>query len=408
MSSTKCARWFRTDSSLHRSAGSSRDSRTECATRRPEVASSPALFQECPKAFFSADSLFRPPMSNLFLEISHIAGLNRLFAHANRARPIILAFHGVTGDPPGSSFYNHQGKHLHRSRFLQLMKHLEKRFSVVPLRKILDWLSVGTALPPRAVALTFDDGYRNNLTEAIPVLTSFNLPATIFIVTDFVFEGTMLWMDRLISAIGLTQKPRVMLEWGEREHILELTTASKKVQADRKIRSHCKTLNREDRNRFLNALIEALEVDPNKLKEAWRNHDPLTPEEVTEISRRGFEIGSHGMTHTIVSRMKPQQMVLELTRSRDLLATQTGEECASFSYPNGSPGDFDERTELAVRESGYDCALTTVKRRLSGKSNRFELPRHILADNSTSLGEFASGVSGLHGFLAALKRKGSE
>jgi len=333
-----------------------------------------------------------------FFSISAGLGMHRLFALLNRNRPIVLAFHGVTAEKPGH-LCNYQGKHLHLPIFTRLMEYLAKRYNPVPLGSVVDWLEKDVHLPERAVAVTFDDGYRNVLTNAAPVLERLGIPATLFVVTDFVYNKQMLWPDRLISALSLTQKESLRVETKTGAKEMSLGSQSKRIDADRCLRSRAKALPDLERVNMLDAVIGQCGVEESRLAGAWPDHEPLEPEELRQLPAMGIEVGSHTCSHGIVSHYPPEQQRRELDRSRSAIEETLGKPCAEFSYPNGAVGDFDAGTRNQVIAAGYRCAVTTVQQRVQAGVDRYEIPRYILTHNDIGVNEFGAGVSGYQSFL---------
>jgi peptidoglycan/xylan/chitin deacetylase (PgdA/CDA1 family) len=334
--------------------------------------------------------------------ISGALGVDRLFAFLNRGRPVVLAFHGVTDEAPGH-LCNHEGLHLHLPVFERLMAFIAARYRAVPLARVADWLEGRGTMPDRAVAVTFDDGYRNVLTQAAPVLHRHGIPATLFVATDFVFRGEMLWWDRLLGALYLTREPRLALETSGATLELALASAADKIAADFRLRAVCKALPDAERVALLDRVVETLGVERTRLARAWGDYAPLSPDELKRLPGFGVEVGSHTCSHAILTRVSDEQMARELTESKRLVEASVDAPCRHFSYPNGSPADFDARTRRAVVDAGYRGAVTTVKRAVSPNQDPFEIPRCLLTHNHITLNEFAAEVSGLPRFLRDVK-----
>lgn len=341
-------------------------------------------------------------MKQSIFSISGALGVDRLFAFFNRNRPVILVFHGVTAEAPGH-LCNYEGLHLHLPIFERLMEFVASRYHAVSLARIVDWMEGRADLPERAVAVTFDDGYRNVLTHAAPVLSRLDIPATLFVATDFVFGGEMLWTDRLLSALYLTSEPRLRLETPHENVDLALRTDADKIAADRRLLALAKALPDRDRVALLDRVVEALKVDESRLSTAWGDHAPVAPDELAQLRALGVDAGSHTCSHAIVARMSREQMTRELAESKRLIESATGVACEHFSYPNGGPSDFDEHTRQAVMDAGYRCAVTTIKTAVSPAHDRFAIPRCTLTHNRITLSEFAAEVSGFPRFLRGVK-----
>jgi peptidoglycan/xylan/chitin deacetylase (PgdA/CDA1 family) len=146
-------------------------------------------------------------------------------------------------------------------------------------------------------------------------------------------------------------------------------------------------------------------VGERELAGAWHDHDPLRPEDLKTLVERGIEVGSHTQGHKILTRCTPDQTRRELEESKNFIESATGKPCDEFSYPNGGRGDFDARTGEAARKAGYRLAVTAIPARVPRRQDPFEIPRYTIADNRTSMAEFAAELSGYPGYIRAIKRR---
>ncbi len=341
-------------------------------------------------------------MKEAIFSISGALGVDRLFAFLNRNRPVVLVFHGVTAEAPGH-LCNHEGLHLHRLIFERLMTFIASRYHAVSLSRVVDWLEGRGTLPDRAVVITFDDGYRDVLTEAGPVLKRLGIPATLFVATDFVFHGEMLWPDRLSSALYLTREPRLVIESPRGTLDLPLGREAEKIVAEGRLLAVLKSLSDSERIALLDRVVERLGVDETRLATAWPDFAPLSPNELARLPEFGIEVGSHSCSHAIVARMGEAQVARELAESKRLIEAAVGRGCEHFSYPNGGPADYDARTRRHVIGAGYRSAVTTIKTAVTPAQDPFEIPRCVLTHNRITLSEFASEVSGLPRFLRGVR-----
>ncbi len=343
-------------------------------------------------------------MRQAIFSTSGALGIHRLFAFLNRNRPIVLTFHGVTATPP-RNICNYEGMHLELPVFARLMEHVASRYRAVPLARVVEWLEGGSAPLERAVVVTFDDGFRNVLTTAAPVLQRLNLPATLFVATDFVFDRKMLWPDRLLSALALTPRAGIDVEWDNASHVLDLRDDAHKIAANRRLRAVCKALPQSERLALVERVIDRLGVEESRLPGAWDGQRPLDPSELKKLPEAGIEVGSHTCSHPIVSRLEPREAKRELEESKRRIEAATGRPCLDFAYPNGGPGDFNPETHRAVKEAGYRSAVTTIKRRVARADGCFEIPRCTLTHNQVTIEEFASEVSGFPSALRAVRQR---
>ena len=341
-------------------------------------------------------------MKETIYSISGAFGVNRLSASLHRHRPIILTFHGVTSDT-SDSLCNAEGLHLRRSIFERLMQHVAPNYRVVPVSRIVEWLEGNAPAPERAAAITFDDGFRNVLTDAAPSLKRLGLPATLFISTDFVFRGKMLWPDRLIAALALTRETRLDIDVSGGPRSFDISTRERKLEVNAALNAACKLMAQEERLIVVNDIARRLGVDDAALAFAWDGFRPIDPDEMKLLAGVGIAVGAHTCSHPILARLSASEQTRELSESKRLIESVTGVPCDEFAYPNGGPGDFDAQTRKAVIAAGYRCAFTTVKRRVATSDDRFEIPRCTLTHNGISLAEFSAEMSGFPGTLRALR-----
>ncbi|MDO8728494.1 MAG: polysaccharide deacetylase family protein [bacterium] len=252
------------------------------------------------------------------------------------------------------------------STFRWHMKALAENFNVLSLSDALEMLENGH-LPPRAVCVTFDDGYRSIHDLALPVLVEYKIPATIFVSTGYL-DGENMWNDRIIEAARiLPEGPLDLSEIG-----LGIYTVP--------------SLNR--RKNMIDFLIDSakyLPTDtrlnlPAKLENFNGNvqtaHLMLTREMVIALSKRGVEIGGHTVSHPILTSLTNDESKYEITQCKVELEKLIGKPVTLFAYPNGKKDvDFDERHAKMVSEAGYVAAFTTAIGAVNATNDNFHLPR---------------------------------
>jgi peptidoglycan/xylan/chitin deacetylase (PgdA/CDA1 family) len=246
------------------------------------------------------------------------------------------------------------------------MELLARSFNVLPLHEALQLLDAGR-LPPRAVCITFDDGYRSIHDLALPILKEYGLPATIFVTSGYLGDRNM-WNDRIIEAVQTL--PAGQLDLSE----LGLGAYSLSSLDDRK-----STLGRlTEESKYLipaarNGLIARLEA---LVGDALAHGLMLTPDMVVNLDREGIEIGAHTVTHPILTSLDDGSAKTEIIGSKEELETLLGKPVRLFAYPNGKVGmDFNDTHVAMVRASGYAAAFTTAIGPVTRTMDRYQLPR---------------------------------
>lgn len=295
------------------------------------------------------------------------AGVPALSRRLQRRRLTILMFHGVEAEPlsPPCS-YVHGAATLRRE-----LEYVRQYFHVLPLEEALERLDAGT-LPDRAAAITFDDGTRNLLTHAAPVLRDVGLPAAVFLATGPMGTDETLWPDRLWLAFARTNAPEVDLT------LFGLGTVSLRCAADRgaacvAVVGRMKDSPDEERMARVESLIATLEPDLDGDPGPFRM---LSWEEAHALAGdANVTLHPHSVTHPILSRCSDEKVEWEVFESCATLERETGRTPSVFAYPNGGPQDFDERARVALRRRGVRWALATTRGLANRKSDPLALPR---------------------------------
>jgi peptidoglycan/xylan/chitin deacetylase (PgdA/CDA1 family) len=243
---------------------------------------------------------------------------------------------------------------------------LSRLFNVLPLDEAVDMAAEGV-LPRRAVAITFDDGYRNNVDVALPILKKYRLPATIYLATSFL-DGGRMFCDTAIECVRRLPTGAVDLSpfgLGRRN----VDDMASRVSIADDLNDAIKYRPTEERA----ALCERLEsmVDaplPDDLM--------MTSEQVTRVSREGITFGGHTVNHPNMAGLDTDTARQEIVRNRDAITSLTGQAPKSFAYPFGKPGtDYTISTMALVREAGYSSAVTMSWGVATVDSQRYQLPR---------------------------------
>lgn len=252
-------------------------------------------------------------------------------------------------------------------RFDQLMRFISENFTVLSLPEAVERLQSG-GLPQRACSITFDDGYADNLTIALPILEKYQLPATVFIATGYL-DGGRMFNDAVIDAVALSKKTELDLN-GINLGLHPLNSTEHKLAAINAILNRIKFSTPALRDRQVEAILEAADCAPLPADIM------LTSQQVRELSDRGVEVGGHTVAHTILSTLDDERALEEITNGKRQLERLVGKPIISFAYPNGKPGrDYAEHHVPLVRAAGFKHAVSTAQGVGTRESDIYQLPR---------------------------------
>jgi peptidoglycan/xylan/chitin deacetylase (PgdA/CDA1 family) len=286
------------------------------------------------------------------------SGLNAIARAYIRDSVLVLSYHGVISDTYAQHPLRLQNM-VTVSEFEQHIDELRRLFAPVTLRDVRNWIIGSGCLPERAVLVTFDDGYTNSLTHAIPVLCRANVPAVFFLPTGYIGGQRVLWPTELYLRIYTWRHSRVPLPLGGdvkigNDHHSRANLASS-------IEELCKTLPNNVCTDYLCGLRQRYqdwEITETFGAMAREMFGFLDWDQVRQLHALGFELGSHSVEHPILSRISEERLAQELEISKDAIEREVGCECYCFAYPNGGARDFTSATAASVRDAGYDLAFT--------------------------------------------------
>jgi len=246
------------------------------------------------------------------------------------------------------------------------MELLSSCFNVLPLHDAVEMLAT-ERMPPRAVAITFNDGYRSTHDLALPVLREFGLPATVFVTTGHMDSGSM-WNDIILEATRRLPDGELDLhDIGCGSYSLH--TATDRRHTARALTERSKYLPPPERM-HLRRKLESLAGG------TLEQELMLTRDMVRTLDQNNIEIGGHTITHPILTRIDDDTARAEIVGNMQQLEAVLGKRLRLFAYPNGKHGvDFDARHTQMVREAGYAAAFTTAVGPATRHSPRFEIPR---------------------------------
>ena len=337
----------------------------------------------------------------IILWLLHLTGLLRFFAYLNRKKVIILAYHGVTNIEKESGIRNSQGTHLYTKVFERQLKYLSKRYHFISLEDFIDAVGKQAALPDYSVAVTFDDGYRNNYFNALPVLKQYGVPATVFLTTNFVEKAAPLWRDRLEDMIERARVAEFTIDINGQSYHCDLRGREKKAVAESQLRNLIKTLAGEEVEEILQQIAQALVVDTLVLGD---DYSSLGWDEAKQMQRARVSFGAHTKSHLILTRVSHEQARAEITDSKDHIETSLNRKVTTFAYPNGKKEDFSEEIKTILKETGFTGAVSLIYGMNDMDTDLFEL-RRIGVEGNGSFRDFLARLSGFNLYWMELKQR---
>lgn len=287
-----------------------------------------------------------------------------------RGRLTIVIFHRVHPHPD-ALFPNE----VHAAVFVQRMRWLKSWFNILPLAEAVGALARQT-LPRRALAITFDDGYADNVTVAWPILRELGLHATFFIATGFL-DGGRMWNDTVIDSIRAFQGRELELSaLGLGAHMINDAASRRATIAA--LLAKLKYRPFAERQVLVDAIAGACGAE-------LAGDQMMTSEQLRRLAASGMGIGAHTVMHPILAELDDGSAKREIADGRDALAAIVRQPIDLFAYPNGKPTvDYRSAHVAMVRAQGFKAAVSTAWGAARSGDSLHELPRFTPWDRSAS------------------------
>jgi glycosyltransferase involved in cell wall biosynthesis/peptidoglycan/xylan/chitin deacetylase (PgdA/CDA1 family) len=292
-----------------------------------------------------------------------VRGIFSLLSPAGSAgRLSVLLFHKIptVADPVTKD-------EMDLARLERILDFLVEHANVLPLSEATVALKKGS-LPRRAMALTFDDGYAEWLTNVSPALRKRNLPATFFVTTGQMGNSGHLWHERIVAAVRALPNSGVSLPYGFGNYA-DLSKIESRKFLVAELQERLKYAPLEQRT----SAIELLEAQADSKLILPPAFDASS---VRTLHSQGFEIGGHTINHPILNECTRSQARDEIGGCKEELEALIAGQVHSFAYPNGHPGeDFDAEHVAMVKSLGYKNAVTTAMGVATSASDVYQIPR---------------------------------
>jgi len=278
-----------------------------------------------------------------------------------RKKAVVLMYHRVLTADESRQTASHPALIVERETFARQMALLKKRFAVLSIEEFAERLENNRPLPPSACVVTFDDGWKDNFSNALPILRAHDLPSLVFLPFDYIGSGALFWQETLVHLLMrvVDETRRDPSRRGEFTALLDPVGLAWLLDSDeRELRpriiemvSAKKQLGRERLDSLARQLATMLDVRLDQLSDV---DGFIDWSQVEEMRRHRVSFGGHGIKHHLLTMVSGECADDEIHGSKDALERRLQPTVATFSYPNGY-----HTPEIAtkVRKAGYALAF---------------------------------------------------
>jgi peptidoglycan/xylan/chitin deacetylase (PgdA/CDA1 family) len=283
------------------------------------------------------------------------------------SRPLILMYHGVSSRPMRNGLQNYDGKHIALDVFVQHLRIVRRSRRVISLGELVHGLDNRQDMR-NTVAITFDDGYENNVLVAAPALSDFNMTASFFLTTGLIGTERCIWTDQL--EIALMRTHHTISQLPENAGELPIRSLAEKRQALFRIKAMLKALSTQNVNEAVETLTNELGVEDICAEGDYRF---MHWQQARDLVGAGFEVGAHTVSHPILTNIRFEAAAAEILGSRDKVQQETGTCSSTFCFPNGKLSDFNAELK-GLCQKHFKAALSS-ERGAAVVEDIFELKR---------------------------------
>jgi peptidoglycan/xylan/chitin deacetylase (PgdA/CDA1 family) len=257
------------------------------------------------------------------------------------------------------------------SLFRKIIEHLSKKYKIVLLEQLLNNPEQYSGNSQKIATIQFDDGYKDNIEYAAPLLKKYGCPASFYVVSGCIDSGLPTWTYLLDHALQHTQMKRLQLPFDfvpEDKKNITGDTRYELIDLTRTIKPWLKKISNSQRVMILNAILEQckdVSAKPAAMMD-WND--------INQLTRDGFHVGSHSHSHPLLASIETEQEIkFELEKSAQRIEEMTGRRPVTISYPIGS---FDDRVTRLAESCGYLYGLAVEQRFFQlGEVSNMTIPR---------------------------------
>ena len=315
------------------------------------------------------------------------------FHWANRGSLRVLMYHRFSR--------NAETDKISAAEFTAHLDYLHRHAKVLSLSETIETLKNGDALPPNAAVITIDDGYADSFDIAFPLLRKFQMPATVYAVTNFLDGKCWLWTDLMRFVLLETTVENVRFEFAVGDKVeARLNGKQSRLETANRINTRLKKMSNELKDSKIAEIAQILKVEIPMTTTG--DFAPISWEQAREMDAGKVQIESHTVTHPILTNINQTELDDELRESKKRLETKLDKNIKHFCYPNGN---LNEMVRKSVENAGYESAVTTAYGLVEKDANRFLLNRIDAPPAIESFAQSASGFDVLRNRLKSRKHQ---
>ena len=290
----------------------------------------------------------------------------------------ILCYHSVATDREGQGDYIPKGITVEAGLFNEQMQVLRQKYNPVTLDDIADWMKGNKQLPPRSVAVTFDDGFEDNYTVAAPIMEKYGIFGAFYLTVCAVRKNELPWFCRTMYLFQEAKRRNTILTDEELGRTWNLGNPEENREAFVHYSNPCAT----ESGRIQDEHVEKLENWFGFKLDLTRGPRMMTFDQARELRQRGHIIGNHTFSHGNMGHIPPEALEQEIAKANEILEQELGGKSEHFSYPHPCLNpQWSEQSLALTRQIGFKTAVLTDAGVVTNTSNPLLLQRVYIGND---------------------------
>ena len=306
----------------------------------------------------------------------NLCGITALYSRVRNNKLIILNYHRIAGANHATDFDNDVFGHS-AATFRNQLLWLRDHFEMIDEARLIELATGGPfQLDRNSALITFDDGYADNYQLAYPILKELGVPAIFFVPYNMIENRELGWWDLISWAIHKTGVKSATYGGS----VLDLSTDAQKAATAKSLHAYVKATDYSQTKDVVNDLAQVLEVELPGAD--VQSRELMTWEQLREVSRNGVAVGSHSMSHRLLSRISDEDQAWEMSQSKILIEQKLGLPVNSIAYPVGKQNAYNEASRRLAKEAGYKVGFSFTTGYYRGVvDDAFDIKRIALGTN---------------------------
>lgn len=343
-------------------------------------------------SIFSQELIIR--MKEIIILLLDKFGFNEIFRHINKKKLIILFYHGITENEGYLNPY-----HIPKSKFEKQILYLKKKkYNFISLMNWINIIKTKQKLKNNNVIITFDDGYKNVIDNAYPILIQHGIKGCLYIVSYIIGTNQFLWSDFIDVFLRNYEKPKFRFIIKGKQIEYPLNSENEINKSIHKIQLKLTSLKDSERLAYLEQFNKPNKI--NGFKKTKKDYFLANWKDIKNLARNILEIGSHTKTHPNLNKISnDKELTSELSDSKVIIEKKIGYPVKHLCYPHGA---YNEKVIQKAKELGYLTGVTGDRGFNTINTDLFQLKR-MMGYNDFTL--FKANISGLYLFLNKILNK---